>query len=205
MGYYGYQDSVTNFTERDDKGAGFLADVVEQWENEACKFGGRTVLLRFSVILSKRGGVVGKLIPLFNLAAGGNFGSGKQAFSWVTEADAVAAILLTLENQKASGAINVCSPNPETNEVKNIVILISILSASSSYSNHNHMITKFTLSDLHSGSWPSTLSTSCITSTRVHRETCFRAIWRRNYSWWTTMCSRETSKAWIHILRYQYL
>ena len=117
VGYYGYQDFTTVFTEKDTRGSGFLSDVVEQWEREAVKFRGRTALMRFSVILSKRGGVVGKLLPLFNLAAGGTFGSGKQAFSWVSEGDAVAAILFALENQSVSGAVNVCSPNPATNEV----------------------------------------------------------------------------------------
>ena len=60
---------------------------------------------------------MGKLLPLFYLAAGGNFGSGKQAFSWVSVDDAVAAIIYTLENPKLQGAINVCSPQPATNEI----------------------------------------------------------------------------------------
>ena len=118
VGFYGYTDFETVFTEKGKKGAGFLADVVENWEKEAVKSPTkRTALMRLSVILSKKGGVVGKLLPLFYLAAGGNFGSGKQAFSWVSVDDAVAAIIYTLENPKLQGAINVCSPQPATNEI----------------------------------------------------------------------------------------
>ena len=118
VGLYGYEDSETLFTEKGKKGAGFLADVVENWEKEAVKSPTkRTALMRLSVILSKKGGVVGKLLPLFYLAAGGNFGSGKQAFSWVSVDDAVSAILYTLENPRLQGAINVCSPQPATNEI----------------------------------------------------------------------------------------
>ena len=118
VGFYGYEDFDTVFTEKGKKGTGFLADVVESWEKEAVKSPTkRTALMRLSVILSKKGGVVGKLLPLFYLAAGGNFGSGKQAFSWVSVDDAVSAILFTLENSKLQGAINVCSPEPTTNEV----------------------------------------------------------------------------------------
>jgi len=118
VGLYGYDDSETVFTEKGKQGTGFLADVVANWEKEAVKSPtSRTALMRLSVILSKKGGVVGKLLPLFYLAAGGNFGSGKQAFSWVSVDDAVAAILYTLENSRLQGPINVCSPKPATNEV----------------------------------------------------------------------------------------
>ena len=44
----------------------------------------RTVFLRFAPVLSKKGGVLGKLLPIFSLGAGGVFGSGNQAFSWVS-------------------------------------------------------------------------------------------------------------------------
>jgi uncharacterized protein (TIGR01777 family) len=119
VGYYGYTDSQTTFTEASiGKGEGFLADVCDAWEKEASKSNGtRNLSMRFSVILSEKGGVVGKLLPLFSLGAGGNFGSGKQAFSWVSVDDAAAAIIFALENQKLSGAVNVCSPNPVTNEI----------------------------------------------------------------------------------------
>lgn len=71
------------FHYRTTVGTGFLADVCEAWEREALKGPTRNVCMRFSVILSEKGGVVAKLLPLFGLGAGGNFGSGKQAFSWI--------------------------------------------------------------------------------------------------------------------------
>jgi uncharacterized protein (TIGR01777 family) len=54
------------------------------------------------------------LLP-FKLFAGGPLGSGKQWFSWVHIQDQVRAIRFLIDNPDASGAFNVCAPNPLTN------------------------------------------------------------------------------------------
>jgi uncharacterized protein len=119
VGYYGYTNSEVIFDESSKvQGAGFLAEVSRQWENEAlqaAKLGVRTAALRFSVILSPKGGVLGKLYPLFFLGGGGDLGSGKQGFSWVTIDDVVRAIEFSIAEPSISGPVNVCSPNPVTN------------------------------------------------------------------------------------------
>lgn len=122
VGFYGYSKpsaSTPAFTETAPKGAGFLADVCERWEaetNRASQLGIKTASVRFGVVLSPRGGAVAKLFPLFFSGAGGNLGSGQQAFSWVTLRDAVRAVQFIAEKKGAvAGPINVSSPAPCTN------------------------------------------------------------------------------------------
>lgn len=119
IGYYGFLDQETVFDESSKKGQGFAADVCEQTEIEINKLskqnGIRSCALRFAVILSKNGGVLGKLLLPFSFGAGGVIGSGKQAFSWITINDAVRAIEFCLENSSATGPINISSPSPVTN------------------------------------------------------------------------------------------
>merc|ERR1719329_346892 len=118
IGYYGYTDPTSLFDESSGQGEGFLAEVVDQWETEALRSPTRTVCLRLAPVFSGKAGILAKLIPLFNLFAGGVIGSGNQAFSWVTLNDTVRAIEYILFNSKGSslkGPINVCSPNPATN------------------------------------------------------------------------------------------
>jgi uncharacterized protein len=51
----------------------------------------------------------------FKLFVGGPMGSGRQGFSWIHPADETAAIRFLVENAKASGAFNLCAPEPLTN------------------------------------------------------------------------------------------
>ena len=115
VGFYGFDNNQRVYTEEFRQGGGFLAQVVRDWESEALKASCRTVCARFGVVLSTKGGVVGKLAPLFKLAAGGNLGSGEQGFSWVSVDDAVAAIEFALEKNSVTGPINVVAPQPSTN------------------------------------------------------------------------------------------
>ena len=142
IGYYGFKDSSTIFDESSKKGKGksihqnrfnkinhnifiyyniiigFLADVCENIENEALKaqkLGIRTVIPRFSVILSKRGGVLGKLLLPFSFGVGGIIGSGQQGFSWVTIQDAVRALEFSLETSSLNGVCNIVASNPTNN------------------------------------------------------------------------------------------
>lgn len=118
VGLYGYNDNDGQvFTESGLQGGGFLAEVVAAWEGEAAKLrkGVRLVNTRFGVVLSTKGGVLAKLRPIFNLAAGGNLGDGTQGFSFVSIDDAVRAIEFAIDNSKVTGPVNVCSPEPVTN------------------------------------------------------------------------------------------
>lgn len=116
IGYYGSRgDDV--LTEASTKGGGFLADLVDKWElaaKPAQDAGIRVVTARTGIVMSKRGGALGKQLPLFKLGAGGRFGSGKQWLSWVSIDDEVAALVWLLAND-VSGPVNITAPNPVTN------------------------------------------------------------------------------------------
>ena len=70
---------------------GFLADVSRVWEassEDASKVGNRVVKLRNGVALSKKGGALAKLYPIFFLGGGGIVGStGQQYFPFVSNRD----------------------------------------------------------------------------------------------------------------------
>lgn len=76
--------------------AGFLSDISRQWEAAAKGAGSnRVVNCRMGVVLSKNGGALGKLYPIFFLGGGGNVGSGKQYFSFISARDAARALSCT--------------------------------------------------------------------------------------------------------------
>ena len=99
-------------------GSGFLADVGRAWEaaaDPARNAGIRTVHTRFGIVLSRAGGALAKMLPPFELGAGGKIGPGTQWMSWVAREDAIRVIRYGLENAALSGPINVTSPSPVTN------------------------------------------------------------------------------------------
>lgn len=42
----------------------------------------RVVILRTGIVLAKEGGALGRMIPMFQIFAGGPLGSGRQWMSW---------------------------------------------------------------------------------------------------------------------------
>lgn len=99
-------------------GSGFLAEVCRDWEGAtaaATEAGVRTILLRSGVVLSRRGGMMDKLRPLYLVALGGRLGSGRQYFPWISIDDEIAAIVHGIENDAVSGPVNMVGPAPVTN------------------------------------------------------------------------------------------
>lgn len=117
IGWYGDRgDDV--LTESEPCGAGFLADLVRQWEAAAAPAeaaGVRVVRIRTGIVLSPAGGALGRMLPIFRLGFGGRLGSGKQWMSWIAIDDEVAAIRFVLANDSVSGPVNLTAPNPVTN------------------------------------------------------------------------------------------
>jgi uncharacterized protein (TIGR01777 family) len=99
---------------------GFLAEVSRQWEDaskEAVRDGtsNRLVNIRFAPVLSKQGGALGKLYPIFFLGGGGIVGTGQQYFSYISARDAARAIIHCIENESLQGPVNAVAPTPATN------------------------------------------------------------------------------------------
>lgn len=116
VGFYGVSETA-EFDESSPVGDGFLADVCRQWEaaaGAASEAGTRVAFLRTGIVLSKKGGALKKLLPLFKLGLGGKFGHGRQWWSWVSMTDQVGAIAHLL-NAPVSGPVNITGPAPTTN------------------------------------------------------------------------------------------
>ena len=116
-GYYGDRGNEL-LTEVSGPGSGFLAEVCREWEaaaDPAREAGIRVVHPRTGIVLTPKGGALGRTLPIFKLGAGGKVGSGRQYWSWVSLDDVVYSFVYALENETVSGPANVCSPNPATN------------------------------------------------------------------------------------------
>ncbi len=113
IGYYGTSETAI-FDETNLSGNDFLAQVCQAWETEARKVkdaGVRLVILRFGIVLGN-GGVLGKMIPPFQLFAGGPIGSGRQWFSWIHIDDLVNLIQEALTQPEIEGVYNATAPKP---------------------------------------------------------------------------------------------
>jgi uncharacterized protein (TIGR01777 family) len=98
------------------KGTGFLSDLAHQWEQEALKAPTdvRVVLARTTMVMSRKLGALGRLLPLIKLGIGGPLGSGKQWWAWISLPDEAAAIIHLINTPSASGAYNLTAPEPAT-------------------------------------------------------------------------------------------
>ena len=115
IGWYG-ETGNRAMTEEDRGGDDFLAAVCREWEGAGDLAGDvRTVKIRTGLVLDPTGGALGRMIPLFRLGLGGKLGNGKQWWSWITLHDQIRAICHLMES-KLSGAVNLVSPNPATNQ-----------------------------------------------------------------------------------------
>lgn len=117
IGYYGNRgDEVLN--EQSAPGTGFLPEVCLEWEaaaQSAAAAGIRTVLMRTGVVLSPKGGALGKMLIPFKLGAGGRIGDGQQWMSWIDVQDMVGAIHHMLKNDLLHGPVNMVAPKPVRN------------------------------------------------------------------------------------------
>lgn len=117
VGYYGDRGDE-ELIEESGIGQGYLPELCLAWETHAegaSRLGVRTAVLRFGVILDRRGGMLARMLPLFRLGLGGRLGSGKQWLSWVEINDVVGVIAQVLRDPRCAGVMNVVAPGVVTN------------------------------------------------------------------------------------------
>lgn len=116
IGYYGNTQKIVD--ETDSSGTNFLAKVCEKWEKSALDNKPKNTklhLLRIGVVLSKDGGMLKKILPLYKNNLGGKIGSGKQFLSWIHIDDLVNIIIDLIENERSETIINAVASQPVSN------------------------------------------------------------------------------------------
>jgi uncharacterized protein len=117
IGFYGDRgDEILG--EKSPMGRGFLPEVCHEWEDAsliAADAGIRVVNIRTGLVLSAKGGALGKMLTPFKLGLGGRIGSGQQWMSWIHIHDMVGAIQHLLQKESLSGPVNLTGPLPVRN------------------------------------------------------------------------------------------
>jgi uncharacterized protein (TIGR01777 family) len=109
IGYYGTDRGDEELTEESERGDGFLADVVSDWEaaTALARDGGvRVVNVRTGVVQSPSGGTLRLLYPLFAAGLGGRLGDGQQWLSWIGLDDLLDVYLQALVDTSLAGPLN---------------------------------------------------------------------------------------------------
>lgn len=118
VGYYGFCGDEA-LDEESHSGDDFLATLSRDWEREALKaesLGVRVVLCRFGIVLGKKGGALGEMVPIFKKGLGSALGSGMQWFSWIHEQDLIRIFLFLMERDDFKGPFNCTAPDPVRNK-----------------------------------------------------------------------------------------
>jgi uncharacterized protein (TIGR01777 family) len=117
IGWYG-DTGGREVDESAPSGSSFLARLVRDWEaaaEPAANAGIRVVHPRSGLILTPRGGLLARMLPLARLGLLPRFSSGRQVMSWISLSDEVAALTFLLGREDVSGPVNLTAPAPVTN------------------------------------------------------------------------------------------
>ncbi len=117
IGIYGDRGEE-RLDEASPPGTGFLAGVCREWEAAAVPAaarGIRVVAPRLGLVLSRRGGALARLLPLFRLGLGGPLGRGRAWWSWVALDDVVAVLVRACDDAALDGPLNLVAPAPVRN------------------------------------------------------------------------------------------
>ena len=103
----------------------FLAQLTVDWEKAADQFsdrGVRVVKIRTSVVLSKKGGALEKILKPIRMGFGSPLGNGKQYFPWIHLDDLCQIYINAVQDKNLSGAYNAVAPEHCTNRELTLAI-----------------------------------------------------------------------------------
>lgn len=118
VGLYGNIEPPGYVNELSNMGNGFIADICYNWERSLTninKSSIRLINMRLGVVLSKKGGMLAKILPVFKLGLGGQIGTGKQMMSWIALEEIPSAIEHLIHTENMAGPINFVAPKAVTN------------------------------------------------------------------------------------------
>ncbi len=116
IGWYG-DTGGREVDESAPAGQAFLARLVRDWEaaaGPAADAGIRVVHIRSGLVLTPRGGVLARMLPLARLGLLPRFASGRQVMSWIALSDEIGAIRFLLDRKDISGPVNLTAPEAAT-------------------------------------------------------------------------------------------
>jgi hypothetical protein len=114
IGFYGDRGELI-LGESASAGSDFLAEVCVAWEREAERaeaLGVRVVRVRIGLVMSKDGGALERMLPVFKLGLGGTMGSGDQWWPWIHLDDLIGTIRYAIDHDDVRGPINGTAPEP---------------------------------------------------------------------------------------------
>ncbi|MCR3751837.1 TIGR01777 family oxidoreductase [Lentzea californiensis] len=118
IGFYGPDRGDEELTEDSERGEGFLADLVADWEAAtapAASAGVRVVNVRTGLVQSPDGGTLWLFHPLFAAGLGGRLGDGRMWQSWIGMDDLVDVYHRALYDSELSGPVNAVAPDAVRN------------------------------------------------------------------------------------------
>ncbi|NEE01464.1 TIGR01777 family protein [Phytoactinopolyspora halotolerans] len=118
IGFYGSHRGDELLTEDHERGDGFLADVVADWEAATAPAAGsgiRCVQVRTGIVQTPRGGTLQLLYPMFFAGLGGRLGDGTQWLSWIGIDDLADIYLRSVCDADLHGPLNAVAPTPVRN------------------------------------------------------------------------------------------
>lgn len=118
IGYYGWDSGDALVDEASEKGEGFLADVVDDWEKEANTFQALNIpvsKVRIGIVLSEKGGALVEIAKPIRFGVGAPLGTGNQYMSWIHIKDLCGVFQYVLD-KKIEGIFNGVAPSPVTNK-----------------------------------------------------------------------------------------
>ena len=119
IGIYGMISSETIYTETDKGQDDFLSQSCIKWENayqEIQTLSNKNCIIRIGVVLSKDGGALKRLLPMFQLGLGSSVGNGKQYMPWIHIDDLVSIFHESLFNPNYNGVYNAVSLEETSNQ-----------------------------------------------------------------------------------------
>lgn len=117
VGFYGDRGEEI-LEETSSPGSGFLSSLCIEWEQTRELFaslGMRAASLRTPPVLSRQGGFLSHMLPLFRWGLGGNLGHGEEWFPWIHLHDLVNIYTQALTDARFVGVINAVAPQPVRN------------------------------------------------------------------------------------------
>jgi uncharacterized protein (TIGR01777 family) len=119
VGFYGPDRGDEELTESSERGDGFLADLVADWEEAARTASGsgcRVVSVRTGIVQSPQGGALRLQRRLFGTGLGGRLGDGRAWTPWIGIDDMVDVYLRALLDESLAGPLNAVAPGLVRND-----------------------------------------------------------------------------------------